>query len=67
MPDPCKKVSFTCTANDDAKYGPGCFTWSTGDYTYSGPTGTWTGDANEVVFTASTNQVRASQIVVVVE
>ncbi len=59
-----KKVSFTCTANDDAKYGPGCFTWSTGDYTYSGPTGTWTGDAAEVVFTASLNQVRASQIVV---
>ena len=59
-----KKVSFTCTANDDAKYGPGCFTWSTGDYTYSGPTGTWTGDAAEVVFTASTNQVRATQIVV---
>ena len=59
-----KKVSFTCTANDNAKYGPGCFTWSTGDYTYSGPTGTWTGDAAEVVFTASSNQVRASQIVV---
>ena len=59
-----KKVSFTCTANDDTKYGPGCFTWSTGDYTYSGPTGTWTGDAAEVVFTASSNQVRASQIVV---
>ena len=59
-----KKVTFTCTANDDAKYGPGCFTWSTGDYTYSGPTGTWTGDAAEVVFTASTNQVRATQIVV---
>ena len=59
-----KKVSFTCTANDDAKYGPGCFTWSTGDYTYSGANGTWTGNASEVVFTASTNQVRASQIVV---
>jgi hypothetical protein len=59
-----KKITFTCTANDDAKYGPGCFTWSTGDYTYSGPTGTWTGDAAEVVFTASSNQVRASQIVV---
>lgn len=59
-----KKVTFTCTANDDTKYGPGCFTWSTGDYTYSGPTGTWTGDAAEVVFTASSNQVRASQIVV---
>jgi hypothetical protein len=57
-------VEFTCTANDDAKYGPGCFTWSTGDYSYSGAVGTWTGSANEVVFTASTNQVRASQIVV---
>ena len=59
-----KSIEFTCTANDDAKYGPGCFTWSTGDYTYSGPTGTRTGDASEVVFTASTNQVRAIQIVV---
>ena len=59
-----KKVTFTCTANDDAKYGPGCFTASTGDYNYSGANGTWTGDANEVVFTASTNQVRATQIVV---
>ena len=59
-----KKVTFTCTANGDAKYGPGCFTWSTGEYSYSGATGTWTGDASEVVFTASTNQVRASQIVV---
>ncbi|MBO5817293.1 MAG: hypothetical protein J6R26_05045, partial [Paludibacteraceae bacterium] len=62
-----KEVTFTCTANDDAKYGPGCFTWSTGDYTYSGANGTWTGDASEVVFTASTNQVRATQIVVVLE
>ncbi len=59
-----KKVSFTCTANDDAKYGPGCFTASPGDYTYSGANGTWTGDASEVVFTASSNQVRATQIVV---
>ena len=59
-----KKVSFTCTANNDAKYGPGCFTASPGDYTYSGANGTWTGDAAEVVFTASSNQVRASQIVV---
>lgn len=57
-------VEFTCTASGDAKYGPGCFTWNVGDYTYSGAVGTWTGSANEVVFTASTNQVRASQIVV---
>ena len=62
-----KKVTFTCTANDDAKYGPGCFTVSTGDYNYSGANGTWTGDASEVVFTASSNQVRATQIAVVVE
>ena len=59
-----KSVKFTCTANDDAQYGPGCFTASPGDYTYSGANGTWTGDAAEVVFTASSNQVRATQIVV---
>ena len=57
-------VEFTCTANDDEKYGPGCFTWSTGDYSYSDAVGTWTGSANEVVFTASLNQVRVTQIVV---
>lgn len=57
-------VEFICTANDDAKYGPGCFTVADGSYSYSGAVGTWTGSANEVVFTASTNQVRASQIVV---
>jgi hypothetical protein len=57
-------VEFTCTANDAEKYGPGCFTWSTGDYSYSGAVGTWTGNATSVEFVASTNQVRASQIVV---
>ena len=57
-------VEFTCTANDDAEYGPGCLTASTGDYTYSGAVGTWTGNAASVVFTAATAQVRASQIVV---
>ena len=57
-------VEFTCTANDDAKYGPGCFTVTGGEYNYSGAVGTWTGSANEVLFTASLNQVRASQIVV---
>ena len=62
-----KKVTFTCTANDDAKYGPGCFTVVEGTYAYEGKVGTWTGDASEVTFTASTNQVRATQIVVVLE
>ena len=59
-------VEFTCTANDDAKYGPGNFAVDGGSYTYSGPVGTWTGDAASVVFTASTAQVRASQIVVTI-
>ena len=59
-------VEFTCTANDDDKYGPGCFTWSTGNYTYSGAKGTWSGSASEIVFTASSNQVRATQVVVTV-
>ena len=58
------KIEFTCTANDDAKYGPGCFTADGGDYTYSGAVGTWSGDAATVTFTASTNQVRVTQIVV---
>ncbi len=60
-------VEFTCTANDDVKYGPGCFTWSTGNYTYSGAKGTWSGSAAEVVFTASSNQVRATEIVVAID
>lgn len=58
------KVEFTCTANDDAQYGPGCFTVADGSYSYSGAVGTWTGNAASVIFTASTAQVRASQIVV---
>ena len=60
-------VEFTCTANDDTKYGPGCFTWSTGNYTYSGAKGTWSGSASEIVFTASSNQVRATQVVITIE
>ena len=61
------KVEFTCTANDDAQYGPGCFTVNGGDYTYAGPVGTWTGSASEIVFSASVNQVRATQVVVTLE
>ncbi len=61
------KVEFTCTANDAEKYGPGCFTVDGGDYTYAGPVGTWTGSATEITFTASANQVRATQVVVTLE
>lgn len=61
-------VEFTCTANGDTKYGPGGFTVSTGEYGHTGgAVGTWTGSASEIVFTASVNQVRASQIVVTTE
>ena len=60
-------VQFTCTANDDAKYGPGCFTVDGGSYAYSGAVGTWTGSATTITFTASSNQVRASEIVVALD
>ena len=63
-----KSIEFTCTANGDTKQGPGGFTVTNGEYGHEGgKVGTWTGEATEVVFTASINQVRASQIVVVVE
>ena len=38
-----------------------------GDYTYADAVGTWTGSATEITFTAATNQVRASQIVVTID
>ena len=60
-------VAFTCTAKDNAKYGPGCFTGcATGSYTYSGNDGNWTGDASQISWTASSNQVRMTSISVVV-
>mgnify|MGYP002273421282 CR=1 FL=1 len=51
------KIVFTCTANNEVKWGPGCF---------EGKTGTWVGNAAEVKFTAESNQVRATTIVVTV-
>ena len=63
-----KEVVFTCTGNvGDEKYGPDCFSVDGGDYVYSGANGQWKGNASTVVFTASKNQLRATQIVVVVE
>ena len=62
-----KEIVFTCTANNDEKYGPGCFTVDSGEYVYSGANGQWKGDASTVVFTASANQVRVTQIAVVVD
>lgn len=61
------KVEFTCTVEGTKQYGPGCFTNpSTGSYTFSGNKGTWTGEAASFTLTASSNQVRATNIVVTV-
>ena len=57
-------VEITCTADDDAQYGPGNFTAGSGQYTYSGKVGTWTGDAASVSLKATSAQVRATKIVV---
>lgn len=54
-------IVFTCTANGDAQYGPGCFEAQAG-YSYDGKIGTWVGTATEVAFKAASNQVRATKI-----
>ena len=59
------KIEFTCTAADDAKYGPGSFGAVDG-YTYSGKVGTWTGEAKSVTLNTLFAQVRATQVVVTV-
>lgn len=57
-------VEFTCTAENASKYGPGCYKADKGNYTFSSYKGTWKGEANEIVFTAESGQVRMKQIVV---
>lgn len=55
-------IVFTCTANGETKYGPGCFAAQDG-YSFAGKVGTWGGTpATSVAFTASSNQVRATKI-----
>ena len=61
--NPISAIVFTCTASGTSQYGPGCFEELTG-YTYEKNKGTWDGSATSVTFKASSNQVRASQIVV---
>lgn len=62
------KVVFTCTTaapstSKKNKYGPDGFTDpSTGTYSFSGTTGTWTGDAASFTLKASNNQVRATKV-----
>ncbi len=55
-------IVFTCTANGETKYGPGCFAAQDG-YSFEGKVGTWVGTpATSVAFTASSNQVRTTKI-----
>ena len=55
-------IVFTCTANGEVKYGPGCFAAQDG-YSFEGKVGTWAGTpATSVAFTASSTQVRATNI-----
>ena len=61
------KVEITCSASGDEKYGPGCFTDATpSSYNYEGTVGTWTGNAASFSMTASTNQVRMTEIKVTI-
>lgn len=60
-------IVFTCTASGTTKYGPGCIeNFSTGDYTYDGKVGTWTGSASTLTFENPSKQCRATSIVVTV-
>lgn len=60
------KIVFTCSAEGESQYGPGCFEAQDG-YTFEGAVGTWTGSATEVTFVASTAQVRATTIAVSID
>ena len=63
-----KSIVITCTAADDAKWGPGA--WGAGaptGYSYSGKVGTWTGEASSVSFVAKDNQVRIAELTVTYE
>lgn len=55
------KVVFTCST--DSRYASDGFANpSVGEYTFTGNTGTWTGDAASFTLTASDHQVRATKI-----
>ena len=65
-----KMIKMTCTADGVNKQGPGC--WGEGapdGYTFeeAGKTGTWTGSASSVAFTAKDNQVRIVELIVAYE
>lgn len=62
--NPITSFSITCTASGTSKYGPGNITFNTGSYSYSGTTGTWTGNSKSIESNNSTAQLRITKIVV---
>ena len=61
------KIVITCTAKGTSQYGPGCFVADGYTFESDGKVGTWEGTpAASVGLLASTNQVRATSIVVTV-
>ena len=62
------EAKFTCTVSGDEKYGPGCFGDVTvGSYSFAEKVGTWTGSALSFSMTASTNQVRITELTVTID
>lgn len=61
------KIVFECTAIGDAQYGPGNLVTDTGTFSYAEKIGVWEGCAQCVTFTAATNQVRFTRIIVTIE
>lgn len=59
-------ISFTCTASGTSKYGPGNASANVGTYSYSGSTGSWSGNASSVTI-SSTAQIRMTSLTITYE
>lgn len=57
------KIEMNCSASGTTKYGPGCFgAGAPNGYQYSDKSGIWTGESDNVAFTATDNQVRVLEL-----
>ena len=57
-------IEITCTGSGTSTYGPGNLNCADGTYTVNDYVGTWTGNAERIVFTALKKRVRAYKIVI---
>lgn len=62
--NPITSFIMTCTKSGTEKYGPGNITFKTGEYSYSGTNGTWTGNSKSIESNNSSAQLRITKIVV---